>query len=346
MAVYEIDPLTDLRWPELLQRDDRAGIFHTPSWLEALRRSYGYVPTVVTDSPPGHSLEGGIALCRINSWLTGTRLVSLPFSDHCEPLIDQPAALTELISFLCQMLKQERLKYIELRPLSYSGHNQAGLCEAESFCFHTLDLRPSLSALFCNLHKNSFQRKIRRAEREKLTYERGNSLELATKFYSLFTMTRKRHGLPPPPFLWIRTLLHCLGPASEIRIISKDGHPVAGMLTLTYKNTITYKYGGFDARFNKMGGTAFLFWRMITEAKADGIHTLDLGRCDLANDGLIRYKDRLGSKKSLITYWRAPLTFFPSIHHGWQLKMVKQLFSCTPEILRVGLGNRLYKHAG
>ena len=87
MAVYKIDPLSDPRWPEFLQRHPDAAIFHTPEWIEALRRTYGYEPVVYTTSSPGSDLTNGIPFCRINSWLTGRRLVSLPFSDHCQQMI-------------------------------------------------------------------------------------------------------------------------------------------------------------------------------------------------------------------------------------------------------------------
>jgi len=88
--VYEIDPLWDPRWQALLARDSRASIFHHPSWLDALRRTYGYQPTVLTTTPPGGELTNGVVLCRVDSWLTGRRMVSLPFSDHCEPLAESP----------------------------------------------------------------------------------------------------------------------------------------------------------------------------------------------------------------------------------------------------------------
>ena len=87
MSVYKIDPLSDPRWPEFLQRHPDAAIFHTPAWLEALRRTYGYEAVVYTASNPGSDLTNGIPFCRINSWLTGRRLVSLPFSDHCQQMI-------------------------------------------------------------------------------------------------------------------------------------------------------------------------------------------------------------------------------------------------------------------
>src|SRR5262245_25827296 len=86
LMVHRVDHVRDRRWPEFLKRDSRASVFHSSEWLEALRRTYAYEPTVLTTSAPGEDLVNGLVFCRIRSWLTGTRIVSVPFSDHCEPL--------------------------------------------------------------------------------------------------------------------------------------------------------------------------------------------------------------------------------------------------------------------
>src|ERR1700674_839023 len=93
IGIHKFDPLKDPRWPEFLHRHPDASIFHTPGWLEALRRTYGYQPVVFTTSPPTQELANGLLFCCIDSWFTGRRLVSLPFSDHCEPLTDNPENL-------------------------------------------------------------------------------------------------------------------------------------------------------------------------------------------------------------------------------------------------------------
>ena len=46
-------------------------------WLESLRLTYGYDPLVFTLSPAGRELENGIVFCRVRSWLTGRKLVSV-----------------------------------------------------------------------------------------------------------------------------------------------------------------------------------------------------------------------------------------------------------------------------
>src|SRR6266851_2845218 len=78
VKIHVLDPLADKRWDELVTRHPSASVFHQRGWLEALARTYGYEPYVLTTTPPGGPLANGIAVCRVSSWVTGTRSVSLP----------------------------------------------------------------------------------------------------------------------------------------------------------------------------------------------------------------------------------------------------------------------------
>src|SRR5215475_12096757 len=100
MKPFEFDPVHDARWKEFVARHPKASVFHSPEWLEALRLTYGYKPVVFTTSPPANELKNGLVCCEINSWLTGRRLVSLPFSDHCAPLFDSREDLHFLVDAL------------------------------------------------------------------------------------------------------------------------------------------------------------------------------------------------------------------------------------------------------
>src|SRR6266849_3544905 len=115
-AIYSLDPLRDPRWAVLSEKHPDASVFHTPGWLEALRRTYGYEPVAYTTASPGTDLTNGVVLCRIRSLVTGRRLVSLPFTDHCEPLTERPEDLESLLHFLESRRTEEGWKYIEIRP--------------------------------------------------------------------------------------------------------------------------------------------------------------------------------------------------------------------------------------
>ena len=164
--VYEIHPLEDKRWQEFLERHAAATVFHSPGWLWALRRTYGYMPSALTTNGPGEHLTDALVFCHVRSWMTGHRLVSVPFADHCEPLVDSKENCASILLHLKSRCHCEHGRYIEIRAGAQNFAKEFEMSEAASFCLHTIDLRPPLCELFDALHHNSIQRKIARADRE------------------------------------------------------------------------------------------------------------------------------------------------------------------------------------
>jgi CelD/BcsL family acetyltransferase involved in cellulose biosynthesis len=347
IAMNRIDPLTDPRWPEFLQSHPRASIFHTPGWLEALRRTYGYQPVAFTTSGSASGLADGLVFCCISSRLTGRRLVSLPFSDHCEPLTSSLENLTEFLRSLEQNLKKEKWRYVELRPLNSLGSSLSGFEENQTAFCHILNLAASQDEIFRSFHKDSIQRKIRRAEREKLTYEEGRSEQLLDQFYGLLLRTRRRHQLPPQPRAWFHNLIDCLGDQLKIRVASRDGQPMASILTLEFKSVMVYKYGCSDATYHNLGPMHLLFWKTIQEAKEKGLKDFDLGRSDADNAGLVEFKDRWGATRLTLTYLRYPPEMKKAdSQESWGARVAKQLFTHMPDGLLEVTGKLLYRHVG
>ena len=347
MSIYSFNPLRDSRWADFVQTHTHASVFHTPGWLEALRLTYGYEPVVFTTSPPQARLTNGIAFCRISSWLTGRRMVSVPFADHCEPLLESDEGGKELIDFFRSSIKGNSWKYIEIRPRSSTLMAQVDCQEkGNSFCFHVIDLDAPVEALFRKLQKSSIQRMIRRAEREGLVCEKGHLEPLLSKFYGLMLKTRRRHKLPPQPISWFRNLITCLGERLNIRVALWNGEPIASILTLCYRGTLVYKYGCSDERYHSLGPVPFLFWDAIREAKKNGLHEFDLGRSDLANPGLINFKTRLGATASKLEYVRFSAPHSAPAAEGRGMQMAKRLFARMPDRLLTAAGKLLYRHSG
>lgn len=346
MGVYALNPLHDPRWKSFIGLHPNASLFHTPHWLEALSRTYGYQPIVYTTTPPGKDLRNGVAFCDIRSWASGDRLVSLPFSDHCEPLADA-GDLAEVVDWLRASRNRKRWKYIELRPLFTDRvARPSDLSKSETYSLQMLDTRPALDSLFHNFHKSCVQRKIQRAQREGLVYEEGGSAALLEKFYALLLITRRRHGLPPQPRLWFRNVLDCLGDRLLIRVASNDGQPVASIVTLQYKDTLVYKYGCSDYRFNNLGGNALLFWRAIQDAKANGLSKFDLGRSERDNHGLVGFKENWGAVSLPLDYYQLPARQPSHKSSAWRTRFAKGVFSRMPDALLSATGRLLYRHIG
>ena len=343
--VHIINPLSDRRWDDLVACHPRASVFHGKGWLEALNRTYGYQPFALTNTSPNSQLSDALVLCRVSSWITGVRCVSLPFADHCDPLLNASGDLLGFTKWLRAACDRQAWKYVELRPMSCSGEMDA-FTRGQAYCLHTLDLRPTLERIFQSLHKDSTQRRIRRAEKQGLSHETGRSERLTQEFYRVLVMTRRRHKLPPQPRAWFRNLLECMGDKAQIRLARKNGTPIAALLTLRHRSSVVYKYGCSDERFHNLAGMPFLFWRLIEESRASGVEEIDLGRSDLDQEGLITFKDHLGAKRRTLSYYRYPEKQNRESMDSLGPRVMRQLFSVLPECVLPTVGRMLYPHMG
>ena len=341
---YEIDPLQDVRWPQLLACHSHSTVFHTRAWLSALQETYGYHPSALTISAPSEELTNAVVFCRVESWLTGSRVVSLPFADHCTPLVSKAGELQCLLAAMQRECEGKRQRYIEIRSVSDKPERAPGFSESGRYYLHRLDLRPSLDELFRRLHPSCIRRRLTRARQEQFVYEEGRSDELLRKFYQLAVLTRRRQNLPPQPLAWFRNLIRFLGEQLKIRVVSYSGEPAAAILTTRFQGTMTYKYGVSDRRFHRCGSMQLLLWKAIEDAKDTGLTEFDMGRTDWTNEGLATFKDRWGCSRFQITHLRYPAIQTQLEKPGLKVKMAKQLFALAPDTLLMTAGKLLYRH--
>jgi Acetyltransferase (GNAT) domain len=369
--MHWIDPIADARWAQLVERHPRASVFHTTFWLDALRRTYRYQPIALTSSPTGVELNDGIAFCQVKSWISGSRLVSLPFSDHCHPLLECGKGLGAFTAWLTEDRGRSGWEYVEIRPAGHTdfhtedaallpqqdGQGKGSMAVRSNDCgygferyqqysLHKIDLRADLNTLFSNFHKSCIQRKIQQAERGGLEYEAGRSEAHVKQFYRLLLLTRRRHGLPPQPMTWFRNLKDCFGEGLTIHLASKNSRPIAAILTLEHRATVVYKYGCSDAAFHSLGAMPMLFWKAIQAGKQHGAQELDLGRTDLDNQGLTAFKRHLGASGSELTYFRLGRDRNHTSTTSAPRRIARSVFARMPERLAQIAGAVLYRHMG
>lgn len=345
IAVREVDPIGDPRWAALVAMHPRSSVFHTPEWIAALKRTYDFEPIVYTTSSEAAQMRDGIVLCEVASWLTGKRLVSLPFSDHCEPLFQEQSDYRALLSAV-RNKTAARMRYSELRPATVHVEDEAGFYREAVYCRHVIDLDQDLEVIHSRFHGSSIRRKLRRAERENVFLDEGRSESLLHEFYGLMLLTRRRHHLPPQPLAWFRNLIALFGVRLNIRVARKDGAAIAAMITLRHKDTLTYKYGCSDARLHKIGAVPRLFWEAIQGAKSDGLKAFDLGRSAVSNEGLIQFKEHLGAIPHPLTYWRVNGRSDPRRSSAVVPSFLLNSVSLLPDRLFRLTGKVLYPHVG
>jgi lipid II:glycine glycyltransferase (peptidoglycan interpeptide bridge formation enzyme) len=131
-----------------------------------------------------------------------------------------------------------------------------------------------------------------------------------------------------------------------IHIASKDGEPVASILTLSSGKTVIYKYGGSNAAHHRLGGMPFLFWRVIQDARAKGFTQMDLGRSDIDQPGLVAFKDHLGATRSTLTYYSSRTRPRDAARSDWMSRAARGVCAHLPNAALDHTGRLLYKHLG
>ena len=89
-----------------------------------------------------------------------------------------------------------------------------------------------------------------------------------------------------------------------------------------------------------------LLWKAIQAAKLAGMEVLDLGRSDLENPGLIKFKERWGAQGAPLVQWRAPVGVVSSSSERRKARLSKIIRACVPRKMLVSVGRLMYRHVG
>ncbi|HWA29263.1 MAG TPA: GNAT family N-acetyltransferase [Lacunisphaera sp.] len=338
-----LNPLESADWDRQLEQLPDAAFFHTACWARVLTESYGYAPRYHVHTEPDGKLRSLIALMEVDSWLTGRRGVSLPFTDDTEPLCNSTEAFTQLFEAAKQLGRARRWKYIELRG------GKKWLPEAQSatsFLNHILPLEAGEKAVYAACD-DPVRRAIRKAEKNALTVEFSQSLPAMESFYQLMCLTRRRHGVPPQPFPFFAAIQrHVLAANRGWIVLASEGKtPVAGAIYFHFGRQAIYKYGASDETKQHLRANNLVMWRAIQRFIAEGFSSLDFGRTSVGNAGLRQFKRSWGTQEQTLDYIRFDLRQGKFVTHpdeatGWH----NRVFQALPLGLSRMAGAILYRH--
>jgi len=340
-----LDPLSDPAWRAFLDRSPDASIFHHPAWLQLLHDQYGYEVQGHCVTEEGRGVVAALPVARIISRLTGKRLVALPFSDICPPLVagtERDGPLQALAKALAAERRNSGLD-IEIHAEMPSIDSAFVV---HRFHQHVLPLQAEVEAVERTFSKSQVKRGIAKARREGLVAERHTDRDALEEFYRLHLQTRKRQGMPTQPKKFIPRFTELFEQGlGFVQLVRLKGLTVAAAVFLTFKGTITYKYGASDARHLNKRPNNLLFAETIRWACENGFSVLDFGRTDLDNPGLSSFKRSWGATESELRY-----TYLsddpPSTEAVLRDRIMAGVITRSPRGVGRLVGEALYKHFG
>jgi hypothetical protein len=341
-TVQSLNPLGHPNWDRLFGALPGGSFFHGAAWVQVLQETYGYRPYYLTskDAEGNRTL---LPLMEVDSWLTGRRGISLPFTDDCEPICGDHESFEQLFYAAIRLGMARGWKTLEFR-------GGAKLFDAATpslaYYTHNLRLASSEEAQFGRL-KSSVRRAIRKAEALGVTVKISQTQEALADFYHLHCQTRKKHGMPPQPLSFFRNLgRHVLARNSGIVVVaSHRGTPIAASVYFHHRDQAIYKYGASDERCQILRGSNLVMWSAIKWCLGQGMRELSLGRTSLANEGLRNFKLGWDAEEGQISYFKYDLRAGQFVSgkdatSGWHNRIFKNLPTTASRLI----GQALYRH--
>jgi hypothetical protein len=343
-SIQIIDPTRFPSWDSMLLRAPGASFFHGSAWARVLYESYGYTPFYFTVME-GDRLRALVPVMEVNSFLTGKRGVSLPFTDSCAPILDGDISFPDLFNRIVEFGKTRGWKYIELR----GAHDLLPMTPCLiSYFGHTLDLTKGEKGLYSGL-RDSTRRNVKKAEKEKVEVRIEKTGDALGEFCRLNRMTRREHGLPPQPYHFFEKVhRHILYKENGFLALAYfQGKAVAANVYFYFGDRAIYKYGASDKAYQHLRANNLVMWEAVKWFAHKGFKSLCFGRTEPENEGLRQFKAGWGAEETQVHYLKYDLrqaAFVPGKKKGEPA--YAGLFRATPAPILNAIGSLLYRHMG
>lgn len=302
MSVRIVDPASDGEWAALVTGHD-SDVFHSPQWMHVLQRTYGFETRAVLVDEGGLAVAG-IPFCEIRD-IRGDRVVSLPFSDSCDPLVSNRHEWNEIAMTLQSLGHPVSVRVLH-SSIPLGDPRFAPVSRAK---WHGLELDADVEEIWARIDASA-RRAIRKARREGLEVRPAKSKDELRDFYDLHLRTRKdKYGLLAQPYAFFENIWSEFvdDGHGELMVALQDGAIIGGIFFLEWKGVMHYKFNASNPECAHLRPNDIILWTAIEQGIASGSRRIDFGLSDWDQEGLLRYKRKYaGEEKTIVTLRSEP----------------------------------------
>ena len=344
MPVEIIDPILCQDWNDIITSSPECSFFHSSNWAGVLKDAYSYKPLYFTNRE-GDKVSSLIPVMELNSLLTGKKGVSIPFTDYCEPIVNEGNGFRKLFEEVLEYGKKAGWKYLELRG---AAKYLDGAVPYRTYMRHVLALHDREQELFKRLN-SATRRNIRKASDSGVRVTLSSSGNDLDQYYLLHCLTRKRHGVPPQPRSFFKAIhRNVISKGKGFTVLGTfQGRSIAGAVYFHSGTKAIYKFGASDLNYQRLRPANLVMWEAVRWFSKNGFDELCFGRTDLDNEGLIRFKGSWGAREELLYYYRYDLKRSAFVKGLPEMKgLSERIFRGLPVPLLRFAGELLYRHMG
>lgn len=291
-----------IAWNQYVNQHVEASPYHNYAWVESVSEAYGH-PNVSLIALNDGKVVGILPIINMKTPLSGHFLCSLPYCDVGHALADNPKITSELLTHLQQLKTSSGAKKIEYRDRAQVPENSPPTSDNLQMqkVLMLLALPESSEVLFKGF-KSKLRSQIRKAEKNGLTYQLGNSSELLNAFYRILTINMRKLGSPVHSHAWFKALRKNYQDELLISIVYSEKTPVGGAIVLRNNNKASIPWASTLAEYNRLAPNMMLYWSLLKEITDTGATEFDFGRSTFG-EGTFKFKKQWGAEPQLLNWF-------------------------------------------
>lgn len=338
----------DAELRNFLAASPQATVYHIPEWRDALVATYGYTP-VYLGCFDADGLAGVLPMMEVASWLTGRRLVSLPFSNVCGPIGGREAS-RHLLEEAIGLYQARGDGAVEIRtqadinPVQFNG-----LRSVSYFITSIVDLDPDPTVVWKRFKDRNVRTEVRQAGKKGITARAGTGEADLKRFYDLYAPSRQAHGVPPQPYGFFKNLWRRLWPDYlDLFMAMHEERCVGGLITLGFGKTICAAYIGGDAAYRSYRVHQFMFWKAMEAGCLKGFERFDFLRTAKKSKQLRYFKERWNAHEVDLDYLYHPEVrgTASTIEETAKYRLLTAVLKRSPAFVGKTFGRIIYRHLG
>jgi FemAB-related protein (PEP-CTERM system-associated) len=290
---------------EYVERHPASTFFHGGAWRDLVRRHFpSHRPRCLEAWRDGRRV-GVLPAFETRSPLSGRALVSIPYAVYGGPLSSDEAAALALLERVRALVREEGLRFAELRFRELPGTPGAGdggfaaLPASELYATFVRELPRDPEECLAAIPRKS--RASARQARDRHHLDFAEDPDRLDQFHRLFVLDKQRLGSPAFSRAWFADLLKLGRRRVRLHFALQDDRPVVGVISFLHGDDWNPYYSGAAPDADRFSANNFVYWQLMRAACAEGFRRFDFGRSRVGA-GPYDFKRNMGFEPTPLPY--------------------------------------------
>ena len=344
LEIRTATPADKAHWNAYTHAHPDACAYHNFAWVESVEQAYDH-PSTSLIAFADNKVVGVLPIVKMQVPLSGHFYCSLPYCDMGYAIADNKEIVTALLDKLKEMQSTSNAKKIEYRDTSPASDTPMSEEELHGKKVSMLLPLPETSDELLKGFKSKLRSQIRKAEKNGLTYETGNSQKLIDKFYQVFIHNMRKLGSPVHSKAWYDALLKNYQNDLLVSVVYTETTAIGAGIVLRNGEKACIPWASTLADYNRLAPNMLLYWSLLQTVTDAGAREFDFGRSTYG-EGTFKFKLQWGAQPRPLN-WFLPGEQPPAVENsspGKLRTLVEQTWPKLPIGVTTWVGPKIRKY--